>query len=109
MKAKYLIDENVSLGKEAVKNNEILQTKDVLGEGKKDAKLFDYITKNNLILVTNDKRFSLKTAIENHPVRFHDRDTNKTYQLYAKETDEIKKFSDSTTFYILENDQVVIP
>jgi len=41
LKAKYLIDENVSLGKEAVKNNEILQTKDVLGEGKKDAKLFD--------------------------------------------------------------------
>ncbi len=109
MKSKYLIDENVSMGKEAVKNNEILQAKDALGEGEKDAKLFDYITKNNLILVTNDKRFSLRTAIENHPVRFYDRDTNKTYQINAKETDEIKKFSDSATFYILENDQVVFP
>ena len=52
----------------------------------KDDEIFDYVVKENLILVTNDMRFSLKTALANHPFRFYDGGANKTYQINAKET-----------------------
>jgi len=35
----------------------------------KDDEIFDYDDKGNLILVTNDMRFSLKTALANNPFK----------------------------------------
>lgn len=54
-------------------------------------------------------RFSLKTALVNHLFRFYNGGANKTYQINAKETDGAMKFRDSVTFYLLENDEVIIP
>ncbi len=74
----------------------------------KDDEIFDYDDKGNLILVTNDMRFSLKTALANNPFRFYDGGVNKTCQINEKETEDAMKFRDSVTFYLLENDGVVI-
>ncbi len=68
----------------------------------KDDEIFDYVINENLILVTNDMRFSLKTALANHPFRFFDGVANKTYQINAKETEDAMKFRDSVTFYLLK-------
>ncbi len=54
-------------------------------------------------------RFSLKTALVNHLFRFYNGGAKKTHQINAKETEDIMKFSDSVTFYLLENDEGVIP
>ncbi|MCH7967946.1 MAG: hypothetical protein IH841_01635 [Thaumarchaeota archaeon] len=75
----------------------------------KDDEIFDYVIKENWILVTNYMRCSLKTALANHLFRFYDKEPNKTYQINAKETQDAMKFSDSATFYLLENDEVIIP
>ena len=75
----------------------------------KDDEIFDYVINENLILVTNDMRFSLKTALANHPFRFYDGGANKTYKINAKETEGAMKFSDSVTLLFIENDEVVIP
>ena len=74
----------------------------------KDDEIFDYVVKENLILVTNDMRFSLKTAFANNPFRFYDGGAKKTYQINAKETEDAMKFRDSVTFYLLENDEMII-
>ncbi len=75
----------------------------------KDDEIFDNVVKENLILVTNDMRFSLKTTFANNSFRFYDEEANKTCQINVKEIEDAMKFRDSVTFYLLENNEVAIP
>ena len=105
---KYLIDECVNLKKRYRKNKSIVLSEYKLGMGTKDHIVLEYAVKNNLKLVTNDMKLAMQTALRNHPVFFLDK-RQKGFTLKLEETDEVTKFNDSTTFYLLENDQVVIP
>jgi len=79
-----------------------------VGSGAKDHQVLEYAIKNNLKLVTNDMKFAMQTALRNHPVSYMD-NRKRGFNLKLEPTDEITKFSDSITFYLLENDKVVIP
>lgn len=109
MKPKYLIDECLDLKKGVCKNGEYLLSTNVLGAGAPDHEILDYAIKKNLILVTNDMKAALRTAMKNHPIVFYQRE-GKSFKINAEELGELsRKFSDSVTFYALENDEVVIP
>ena len=104
---KYLIDECMGLKKQLIKNKDILLSRDVLGEGTPDSEILDYVIKKNLILVTNDMKFALRTAMKKQSVLFYG-GIGKSFTIHAEETPGAK-FSGSKTFYLLENDKVVIP
>jgi len=104
---KYLVDECMGLKKQFIKNKDILLSRDVLGEGTPDHEILDYAVKKNLILVTNDMKLALRTAMKNHPVYyvgFHG-----GFKIRAEATEKAVRFSGSKTFYLMENDKVVIP
>ena len=104
---KYLIDECMGLKKQLIKNKDILLSRDVLGEGTPDSEILDYAVKKNLILVTNDMKFALRTAMKHHPVLYTGFQGG--FKISAERTDDAVRFCGSKTFYLLENDKVVIP
>ena len=105
---KYLVDACISLKKQFIKNNtNILLSRHVLGEGAPDHEILDYAIKKNLILVTNDMKFALRTAMRNHPVYYNGYQGG--FKIKAETMEEAVRFSDDKTFYLLENDQVMIP
>ena len=60
-----------------------------------------------MILVTNDMKFALRTAMKNHPVYYVG--CQGGFKISAETTEKAVRFSGSRTFYLLETDQVVIP
>jgi len=104
---KYLVDECLGLKKQFIKNKDVLLSRDVLGEGTPDSEILEYAIKKDLILVTNDMKFALRTAIQNHPVYYIG--CQGGFKINAETTEKAVRFRDSRTFYLLENDKVVIP
>ena len=107
MKPKYLIDACLSLKKGVCDGSEFVLAQDVLGEGTPDSEVLDYAMKKNLVLITNDMKFALRIAMKNQTALFYTRG-GKSFLINAQETPSAK-FSDSLSFYAVENDEVVMP
>ena len=111
MKPKYLIDECVS--NHFPKNHflynheDFFDSKHILGKGTKDEKILEYVKKTKMILITCDKKFSLKTACDQESVVFIDRMDGRAYKLIAEEDPDLKKFYDPVTYHLLNSQTVV--
>jgi len=105
---RYLIDESVTM-KKCHRKDKAMELSDYkLGAGAKDREVLEYAIKKKLALVTNDMKLAMQTALRNHPV-FYLSKNNRGFIVKLEQADEIVKFSGSMTFYLLENDKIVIP
>jgi len=67
------MDENVSLKDKEVKNNkDIANVKHAIGTGAKDERILELAKKEDWVIVTKDKRFTLDLLIAGLEVWYHD-------------------------------------
>lgn len=107
MKPKYLLDECVSIHFPS-KNEDFLNSINILGAGAKDDKILRYVKKTNMILISCDKKFSLNIACDQEPVIFIDRKDGQAYKLTAEKDPDLGKFYDPVTYYIQKTQNVII-
>lgn len=73
MLKKIVIDENMSLkDKELLKTEGIVNVKQTVGVGAKDEKILELAKKQDWVIVTKDKRFTLDLLIAGLEVWYHD-------------------------------------
>lgn len=105
----YVIDECVSVRTKEqfrVKNVKgFVHSIDVIGRGATDGAVFELVKKNKAGLITLDKRFALSVLQSGYTVILPGGEN-----IRIKPTiDKSPKYSDALTYYLLENDKVVIP
>lgn len=113
MKAKYLIDECLSIntrkGSSLLKSADFVNSQYILGKGVSDDEMLEHIKKSKMVLVTNDKRFALKTAIQKQRVVLINQEDRRAYTIKAEEEPSLKNLNDLVTYYLLKTQTVVRP
>jgi len=105
----FLLDECLTFPNSLRKNREMVMSVDVIGEGATDQEVLEYCKKNKLVILTNDKKFSINIAIDQHDVILFNHRNNKSYTIKVEENLEFMKFNDPITYQLLTSENVIIP
>ena len=113
-KAKYLLDECVSIHfpYSIVKSRKegFVESVKKVGRGAKDETISEFAKKKNLIVVTNDKKFSLNMILENRIIIYQFSDGRRIrITPIIEQMDHIAKFHDEVSAYLLKFDEIVVP
>ena len=114
-KPQYLLDECVTthfpfLIEKSKKAGFVSSIKKV-GRGAKDNEVFEFAKKKNLVVVTNDQKFSLHMLLENKTIVYQFRDGKRVkIKPMLEEMDHVAKFhDDKISAHVLEFDEIIIP
>lgn len=104
---KLLLDENISYRNNKSIFPPFFKSVDILGAGVSDDKIFQYAKKNNMVIVTKDKRFALDVIVSGSMVVV----ITDNYQsiLVNPSIDVNPKYSSPITYYLQEHDEIIIP
>ena len=82
-----------------------------VGRGAKDNEVFEFAKKKNLIVVTNDQKFSLHMLLENKTIVYQFRDGKRVkIKPMLEKMDHVARFhDDEITAHVLEFDEIIIP
>ncbi len=107
-KIKYLVDECVSFKSTGLTKRNAIKSTDILSKGSPDDAILKVVQKHNLLLVTADLRFAVKTAVKNKQA-FYQTQEGERYRLRGKivSTNCISK--KALTDYLLTHDSIVLP
>lgn len=107
VKMKFLLDESLTYKNRILVFLPFFNSVDILGMGAPDEEIFKYAKKNNMIVVTKDKRFALDMIISGSKVVIVT-DTYKTVLINPK-IDVNPKYSSPMTYYLQKHKEIVIP
>lgn len=103
----FLLDENLTYTDNKYYSPPFFKSTDLLYKGATDDVIFRYSLKNGMIIITKDKRFALDIILSGNKVVVINDDYKVT--LVDPKVDVNSKYFSPVTYYILENDCVVIP
>lgn len=109
---KYLLDECITihwpfnLGK----LHDCISSVDIIGHGAKDDEVFDLAIKLNRILVTSDKRFTLKILLNNQPVYFQKMNGERFFiKPMVEKLENVGNCDDHLTQFLLCQERIIAP
>ena len=104
---KFLLDESLMYGNKDPIFPPFFNSVNILGKGASDGMIFQYAKKNNMIVVAKDKRFVLDMIVSGSKVVYVD--NNYKVTLVNPKIDVNPKYSSPITFYLQENEEIIIP
>ena len=104
---KFLLDESITCRNTVPGFSSFFNSVDILGQGASDDKIFQYAKKNDLIVVTKDKRFALDMIVSGNKTVY----VTDKYQstLVNPSIDVNPKYHSPITYYLQEHEEIILP
>lgn len=103
---KFLLDENLTYKNDEYVCPPFFKSTDILGRGASDGVVFQYAKLHDMIVITKDKRFALDMIVQGRKTVFVD---NYTSILVDPKIDVNQKYCSPITYYLQENDCIIVP
>ncbi len=107
---KFLLDECLPFHLQDRLSGEFIQSTQILPRGTSDDIIFQEAKKRNLILVTADLKFVVRTLKKNEKVIYQNQEGDR-YRIHLEHiaSDCWKREPDKLTKYLLKNETIIIP
>ncbi len=105
---KYFIDECVSFKSTGLTKKNAIYSKEILPPGAPDDEILKVVQKHNLLLITADLRFAVKTAVKNKQA-FYQTQEGERYRLRGKIVTTNLFSKKAQLNYLLTHDSIVLP
>ncbi len=107
-KIKYLVDECVSFKSTGLTKKNAIYSKEILPVGTSDDEILKVVQKYNLLLITADLRFAVKTAVKNKQA-FYQTQEGERYRLRGKIVSTNLFSKVELANYLLTHDSIILP